>query len=302
MRTRINIDSATPEEIKNLTTALQNVTHHDFFADDDLRHPHIWVHDGGMGWESPSISRQRAADVLREFDRLNAGLFDDGGIIDREPKVLPGLSRMARAVVPGDRPTGINPAVADMESDDARAQQVIQQMQERGFGLGARVWHNKEQWVVQALWHDETVGIARLGNESGPQVRVTIRYLAPVKDEPTVPTEAKGHPDLMERPDTGTFDEMDERDGKPTITDEVDAAEARDIEHDGDQAHVSYYASEDVVDGKPAGTWSVYCETYMEGDTEPIGEPTLIDQYSTEEEANLHVERLQTAWREAQNQ
>lgn len=78
MRTRINISHATPDEIKNLTTALQRVTYLDAF-DDDERHPRVWVHDSGdMGWESPSITRQRAADLLREFDRLEAGLFDAG--------------------------------------------------------------------------------------------------------------------------------------------------------------------------------------------------------------------------------
>lgn len=78
MRIQIKADSATPEQVFNLTRAFQRT-----LGDDDLptvmrAEPTVTVLGSAMGWETPPITRRRAASILREFDRLEAGLFDAG--------------------------------------------------------------------------------------------------------------------------------------------------------------------------------------------------------------------------------
>lgn len=77
MRTTIKIDSATPAEVYHLTLAFQRTR--DMGLPQQLcTEPRVTVAGVAMGWESPAMSGERAVAVMREFDRLERGLFDDG--------------------------------------------------------------------------------------------------------------------------------------------------------------------------------------------------------------------------------
>lgn len=276
MRTRINIDSATPEEIKNLTTALQNVTLRDVFTDEDDRHPHIWVHDGGMGWESPSISRQRAADVLREFDRLDAGLFDSGLQRERlELRVKPGettlrevmkaggsvvldefrgddpadamfIDRAREAMKPGDRPEGVNTAL------------------DEDFLLGAKVYYDKRPYTIETFWKGGSVSIGQRnedGSRKGTPIRVPMSEITLAKDD------------------------------EPTITDEVDMAEAAEVgtlAGSSEDVTVQYTATHEEGHAKP---WVVRSVVLL-NKTEVVGPPVFISRFETQAEADAEVTRL----------
>lgn len=79
MRIQLKADSATPTEVYSLTSAYQRTQGTDDLPTLMRTEPTVTAAGNNtMGWESPLITRRRAADVLREFDRLESGLFDTG--------------------------------------------------------------------------------------------------------------------------------------------------------------------------------------------------------------------------------
>lgn len=71
MRTRINVDSATPQEVYNLTLAFQRTR--GFPMPEQLTtEPTVTVSGTAMGWVSPSLRSEHAIAILREFGALNA--------------------------------------------------------------------------------------------------------------------------------------------------------------------------------------------------------------------------------------
>lgn len=84
MRIRIVVDSATTDEVYNLTLAYQRTLGFELPANLTCEHgerpmPNVTVGGSAMGWKSPYLTHEHSRALMREFSRLVAGLFDHGG-------------------------------------------------------------------------------------------------------------------------------------------------------------------------------------------------------------------------------
>lgn len=84
MRIRIVADSATQQQAYNLTLAFQRTLAFELPTNLTPEHgeapaPTVTVGGSAMGWKSPYLTHEHARALMREFSRLEAGLFDHGG-------------------------------------------------------------------------------------------------------------------------------------------------------------------------------------------------------------------------------
>jgi len=71
MRTTIKIDSATPEQVYDLTLAFQRMLGFTLPAQITTE-PTVTVGGSAMGWTSPALLPEHAVALLREFESLQA--------------------------------------------------------------------------------------------------------------------------------------------------------------------------------------------------------------------------------------
>lgn len=71
MRVTIKVDSATPQEIWNLTAAFQRTAGIPLPKQITTK-PTVTVGGSAMGWESPAMTVRRADALLEEWSRLRA--------------------------------------------------------------------------------------------------------------------------------------------------------------------------------------------------------------------------------------
>jgi hypothetical protein len=70
MRTRIVVDSATPDEVYNLTLALQRAARY-ALPQQTTTEPTVTVCGIAMGWSSPALYPEHAMAVLSEYGLLD---------------------------------------------------------------------------------------------------------------------------------------------------------------------------------------------------------------------------------------
>lgn len=70
MRVTIKVDSATPEEVYDLTLAFQRTRHDHGLPAQITKEPTVTVGGIRMGWVSPAMRRERAFAVMEEYERL----------------------------------------------------------------------------------------------------------------------------------------------------------------------------------------------------------------------------------------
>lgn len=69
MRTTINVDSATPQEVYDLTLAFQRTSGIEL-PKQITDKPVVTVAGTAMGWVSPAMQQEQAVALLAEFERL----------------------------------------------------------------------------------------------------------------------------------------------------------------------------------------------------------------------------------------
>lgn len=76
MRVRITLDSATPQEVYDYTLAFQRTLGLADLPKQITDEPTVRVLGSAMTWTSPALTREHAAALLDEAERLAMGLFD----------------------------------------------------------------------------------------------------------------------------------------------------------------------------------------------------------------------------------
>ena len=72
MRITVKADSATPEQVYDLTLAFQRTRHDHEMPSQITDQPTVTVAGVGMGWESPALLPEHASTLLSEYHDLQA--------------------------------------------------------------------------------------------------------------------------------------------------------------------------------------------------------------------------------------
>lgn len=75
MRVTIKVDSATPQEVYDLTLAFQRTLGH-VLPQQIGKEPTVTVGGSAMGWTSPALTEPHAAALIREFESLQPNVAE----------------------------------------------------------------------------------------------------------------------------------------------------------------------------------------------------------------------------------
>lgn len=261
MRIQIKADAATPGQVFYLTRAYQR-------SGPNVGDPSVRVTGDTMDWESPLLPREQAATVLREFDRLEAGLFD-AGTADRDPNTTaPGTLVFPTDFGKRAGEFNTNPVALPVMTFDDPSDPVPTLVPTRKFEDGAAVRSTKGgvKYIVLDGEPDEHGRIWIHGANLSPKSKTLV----------------KQHHLYPDPSDTDT-------DGLGQFNAEGSAYVEGEDPIGGDEHVTTHYTSEN-----DDGTWTVYRETYTDATlNEAIdGSTVRLRTYSTEAEADAAADHF----------